>query len=391
MAGSKDIKAVLSRGEIGDHDVEAVLPASPLQVYMMSAWQNRNGSIFFPAFSYSLGMSLKEQEIHSAWSRVTAATPILRTGLLATGVRTIPLIQVVLRPESVHGTPLVQLEVDDHKDHCIIRLKIHHALYDAFSLTSVIARFASELQMEAVEMHSSDIWSRYMCSTVTTLRQLELSKFWTRYLQGSQVSMPLPNTLGAQDEQISLFQAKALPSIGFLREISIKNALTIQSLFFSAYAKVLAAQSSQTDIVFGVYLANRTAMPDLPPSYPTLNLVPLRVDVSDSQDLVSIASQVQRDLLEIGTEGRADAGLWEIAWWTNVKVTSFVNFLSIPDAESEGILKPLSVGDVSAGKLLSNTNRQWLNTNAVLADYPVSQIVLAMKASNANEVACNGY
>lgn len=392
MADSEDTKAVLSRAEISDQDVEAVLPASPLQVYMMSVWQNRNGSIFFPTFSYSLDMALTTQEIQSAWSRVTAATPILRTCLLATGVRMVPLIQAVLRPGSVHGTPLVQLEVDERRSQCIVKVKIHHAIYDAFSITSVIDRFESELKMEHVGLQSLDLWRGYACSLATTLRKLQLSKFWMRYLKGCPVTVPQSYTLGARDDQISSFKVNALPTIGFMRDTALKNGLTIQSLFFSAYAKVLAAQSSQSCVVFGVYLANRAAMIDLPSSYPTLNLVPLRVDIQENEDVVAIASRVQRDLLEIGSEGRADAGLWEISWWTTVKVSSFVNFLSITEPESEGLLKLVPAGDEAPGEPLSSTAEQWLDTNAVLGDYPVSKMINIRDLNlNTNKIARNGH
>lgn len=391
MAESEEIKAALSRGEIGDRDIEAVLPASPLQVYMISVWQNRHGSIFFPTFSYGLSMALTKQEVQSAWNRVVAATPILRTCLLATGVRMMPLIQAVLKPDSVHGTPLVQLEVDDRQSQCVVKVKIHHAIYDAFSITSIIDRFESELKMEHVELQTLDLWRSYVCSMATTLRKLQLSKFWMRYLKDIPAAAPHPYTPGARDEQISSFKAKALSSVGFLRKIALKNGLTVQSLFFSAYAKVLAAQSSQSCVVFGVYLANRAAMVDLPSSYPTLNLVPLRVHISDSEDLVAVAGRVQHDLLQIGSEGRADAGLWEIAWWANVKVSSFVNFLSIPDTESEGLLKLLPAGDESPGEPVSSTARQWLDTNTVLGDYPVSRTTPGLDVSNFNKLARNGY
>jgi len=174
-----------------------------------------------------------------------------------------------------------------------------------------------------------------------------------------------------------------------LRQHASRHGLSVQSLFLAAYAKVLLSRECAHDlvgddavgaggataaaatnhphghgslpspppVVFGIYIANRSGSHDnddgsngFPASYPRLNLVPLRVDAGGGRPLEDVAAAIQRDLGEINSGGRADVGLWEVDAWTGVRVSSFVNFLSLPDEDggpSPVVLRPVEQGLVS--------------------------------------------
>ena len=92
-------------------------------------------------------------------------------------------------------------------------------------------------------------------------------------------------------------------------------------------------------VVFGIYLGNRSGgldEADVAQTFPRLNLVPLKAVIPPSGSVVDLASAIQRDIGEIGSQGRADVGLWEIHEWTGLRMTSFVNFITLPDSDVHG-------------------------------------------------------
>jgi aryl carrier-like protein len=140
--------------------VEDVLPASPMQVHMLSVWQNTQGAVFYPCFTYSLSGQADINTLGKAWKALLDETPILRTVFVATGSRATPILQVVVRPSALapsrfspDGTawtsktsstlsqPYCSLHATRSGGHSwTLRLKIHHALYDAVSLPAIMDR-----------------------------------------------------------------------------------------------------------------------------------------------------------------------------------------------------------------------------------------------------------
>ncbi|OTA03002.1 hypothetical protein A9Z42_0034380 [Trichoderma parareesei] len=252
-AKDMDVVNLLASVGISEGDVEMVLPALPMQVYMISAWQNAEGHVFYPQFRFRVEGHVSVEQIQSAWQSLVAQTPILRTIFLATDSSQQPIVQAILKSDyrcagdSTTTKPMVRFDAVKRDDnHIEMRLKIHHALYDG-------------------------------------------------------------------------------------------------ALLFAAYAKILASDEhtgvehndGSKTVVFGIYLANR-ADEALPLTFPTLNLVPLRVCLASNDEILDIAEAIQKDIHLIASEGRADVGLWEIAAWTGVKVTVFFNFLTLPDSSIGG-------------------------------------------------------
>lgn len=349
-------------------DVELVLPALPMQVYMLSAWQNEQGSVFFPDFQYAINWASRTvEQAHTAWDTLVAQTPILRTCFIATRSTETPFIQVTLRRERVDGDnpalrPLVHFEAaieeDDEQRRLLIRLRIHHALYDGVSLPEIMRRFATLLVdgRDAHVAHNRDIiqraWGQHVIRPTEQNARRVRKAFWLEYLRGYRPMIPneAPPTV-EKTGRVSYLKRCALDATR-LRRVAAQNGVSIQALFFAAYSRALIAERREasslldedvdevgkkkeeeddSSVVFGIYLANRAGNESLPLTYPTLNLVPLRVrsPASSHASLIEVAKGIQQDIHAISSQGRADVGLWEVAAWTGVKITSFVNFLTL--------------------------------------------------------------
>jgi aryl carrier-like protein len=380
-----DVDKLLVNNQISRSEIASVLPALPMQVYMMSAWQNSNGAVFFPEFCYRIDGKVDVRSIQEAWDWVVAQSPILRSAVIGTGFAEVPMLQVILKPGK--QSPLVQFQVtgDRHTDLHAVHIRLHHALYDGVSLPGILQKFASRLNGSSEGGRPEDdlqSWGTFVVEptlqSATNLRR----QFWTDYLHGCKPSSTLEDRSGEGlgTPRVSYLRKSALPTTSQLRKASTRNGISIQSLFIAAYGKVLAGSHSAAgqdgSVVFGVYLANRhdTALAD---TYPTLNLVPLRVRSAGARSLCESAAAVQDDLDRIGSRGRADVGLWEVAAWTGVKVASFVNFLTLPDAGSEATADldvKLVPAHSTAGPVDTSLVQQWTqqNDNVVQDAFPVS-------------------
>ncbi|KAK7942390.1 gramicidin S synthetase 1 [Apiospora aurea] len=257
-----------------------------------------------------------------------------------------------------------------------LTLKLHHALYDGISLPIIMRKLRSLCSRDEAPTDNTDVskssWDglamrHYVDSVVT-----ERKSFWSKYLEGvaarsrerSNINgSAIPSSTASPPiTRTSVFRPAALAGARELRTAASRGGVSPQALFLAAYATVLTAENPAVaptetaaensparerddraaldDVVFGVYLANRASYSnDLETApCPTLSIVPLRVRI-ESQDagIVSVASQIQKDLAEISRFENASVGLWEIERWTQggLKMDSFVNFLSLPQDEGK--------------------------------------------------------
>ncbi|OAA59688.1 non-ribosomal peptide synthetase [Niveomyces insectorum RCEF 264] len=387
-------------GGINPALVEFVLPATAMQVHMVSAWQNTNGQIFFPEFRYCLKGMRFRRSVFLVWRQLVAEFPILRTTLLATASKTVPLLQVVVKAPSTaaeecfEDKPWAALAAPAKSFAFLsvlrgtdsgsfsLALKVHHALYDAISLQAILERFrclcgqavlTAPIAVPAVHEQpapSVASWTQLLAKQTATSTRQHHQRFWTDYFQATEqgniagfavspsVSLDTPQT-----SRVSCFQPAALPDTTFLREGCAKHGIGLQSLLIAAYAKILSQkwqavvsteENNDRAVAFGVYLANRQEEADGDAgngltAYPTLCLVPLRVSSPTQGNLLDIAKRIQDDIHAISTPASPScpapltAGLWEVKEWTGVCVNSFVNFL-LPDRDVTETKPPDSGG-----------------------------------------------
>lgn len=419
ISADVELPAVLRQLGVDKSAVEQVLPASPMQVHMLSVWQNTGGEVFYPEFRYSLRGSIDITAINAAWNALVAETPVLRTVFASTSSRSVPIVQVVLHPSSLGpsrasvdsdtwdskeetGTPSQpyhRLRAEkDGEDGWRLRLNIHHALYDAVSLPAIMERFAAlcggDRSSEAASPAFS--WRAVLAPYLSEHNRAARKRFWTEYLAGA----PAPSLCLENQQQesacgksrVGLVKPAAVQGVSGLVELCKKKGISLQALFFSAYAEFVASLAAERagkrpeSVVFGVYLANRTEVNEPGARfYPFLRLVPIRVLLREGWSVVDAAVEVQRDIHAVSSAVNVEVGLWEIKDWTGITVDSFVNFLqaSAPvDGAEQGNVRLEVLEDV---EILSGESREMtsekadgetlytgIDNNPVRDAYPVS-------------------
>lgn len=353
-------------GQFGyeEQRVEQVLPATAGQVYMLGAWQATDGQLFYGEFEYVTTVSTTVDSIKQAWQKLVANNAVLRTVFVATQDDEIPFLQLVLRdapasfvdldndgtPSSAVKQPFVRLSVQKADDSFKLRLKIHHAMYDAVSLSLLSQELGSHLQDSAATQKSSVKFADFIAPSLDAAAKTARKTFWTDYLQGVQhpqlESDPSPSA-----RHIEVYDPRAMSDMPKFEHGLRKQGLSLQSVFFAAYARAYSYNTDPTaeDVIIGIYLANRSHLEDVSNlTAPTLNLVPLRVRSPTKTSLAELAKQIQKDLQLIGTLENSSVGMWEIEAWTGVTVDTFVNFVKVPDNDDDATRKQAVVMDEEA-------------------------------------------
>ncbi|KAI1451502.1 hypothetical protein F4805DRAFT_463728 [Annulohypoxylon moriforme] len=361
--GLAKMETLLTSVGVGRDEVESVLPALPIQVHMLSTWQNTDGLLFFPRFKYIISGQVNYEMVANAWSKLVAENPILRTRFVATGSVEIPFIQVITKSKHIHSAqqilqnpargqwtyedaaaPFISIRVDkSHMDGACLYLHIHHALYDGISLAATVSRFSElcgNISTPSPEPHYTR-WYDFVSNHYTPEVRQRRQEFWLSYLQSlNSKHLPAlqgPATIDQKPQQVRQLRHNAINSVSNLKTKCSIHGITLQALFFAVYSKTLAglhrspeSSNPDHDVVFGIYLANRTSLSGLEEAtFPTLSIVPLVVRDPLTRSAVELAVDIQKDILEIGKFENVSVGLWEIYEWTGVRIETSVNFLPV--------------------------------------------------------------
>jgi amino acid adenylation domain-containing protein len=340
--------------------IEQILPATAGQVYMLGAWQANNGHLFFGEFEYVTTVSTTMDHIKQAWQKLVAGNAVLRTVFVATQDNKMPFLQLVLRDahasfldldnEERSSTsikqPFVRLTAQKVDETYKLILKIHHALYDAVSLSLLSQELGGYLQGSAVVQQSPIRFADFIAQPLSMVES-NAKTFWADYLQSVQHPQ-LESDASSSGRHIEVYDPRAMSDMPSFENKLRKQGLSLQSVFFAAYARAYSYNTDPTaeDVIIGIYLANRSQLEDLSSlTAPTLNLVPLRIRSPTRTSLAEIAKQIQKDLQTISTPENSSVGLWEIEAWTGVTVDTFVNFVKVPDNDDDAAGKQAIVMD----------------------------------------------
>ncbi|RYC65459.1 hypothetical protein CHU98_g767 [Xylaria longipes] len=363
----KDIRTLIQRVGLDTDSSETILPALPMQVHMLSVWQNSGGVTFFPKFTFKVSGSINLAVVVKSWVTLVEEVAMLRTHLINTNSLNPPFLQVILESKfaSSHAksvatafngqwefvyaaTPFAVVQIlSGAPGEANLNFYIHHALYDGISLPIILNRFAklcSSPAPLAASVHTAP-WYGFALKHLASPIQTQRESFWTSYLGGGAVSRlyDIHKTPEAtQGRRINDFRSTAINNVARLRLRGSAHGVSIQALLFAAFSRVfmkLRRQDKQSndnvDCIFGVYLANRSAYPGVEEApFPTLSILPLRVKDPLSRSITAVAADIQKDITEITKFQNSSVSLWEIQKWTGMCIDTFVNILSLPSDSS---------------------------------------------------------
>ncbi|EPS36910.1 hypothetical protein H072_9546 [Dactylellina haptotyla CBS 200.50] len=341
---------LVSLARLRREDVEDISTATAGQTFLIKAWESSQGRIFLPTFLFKAAESLRSPRLKRSMEKIISSNPILRTTFISEGDEVYQVVHKSAAPsfrstyfdselvakhhlEDINkeeqartydmSIPSVRVHLVSARKESYIFLTLHHALYDAFTLPTLLSQLSDIYQNEDANLPTPT-------KPIVTSSKPEMEQFWTKYFtNASSTLLPQQATLNIT-ERVELYQEKHVPDSSKIDATCRKHGISLHSLSIACFAQVLSGIVKNENPVFGVYLSNRHLADDstgAPQTTPTLNMVPLMVKNASSSSLLILAKQVQEDMLEISMGDAASTNLLDIHKWAGIRIDSFVNFL----------------------------------------------------------------
>jgi hypothetical protein len=295
--------------------IDDIYPATPLQEGLMALSVKQPGA-YVAQHVFRLQPNLDISRFKAAWEGAAAMNPILRTRIISRNG--LGMSQVVLKnpveweinrtdgldkyiQDSVlgvqFGSPLIRFcLVEDMNGAHFFHWTIHHALYDAWSLSIIFKTvervYSGEPILPPVGFNS---FIKYLSNTNKDVNAN--ANFWETYLSGANPaffpSVPSAAYLAITDQswrqRIPLSRSKRSSNI------------TTATLLRVAWAVIVSQYSNSDDVVFGAILTGRSAgvtgISDI--VGPTITAVPVRLKISKEQKVMDFLQSTQKEATEM--------------------------------------------------------------------------------------------
>ena len=308
-------------------DIEDVFPCTPLQEGLLALTTKHPGD-YVARYAFRLLPTTNVQRLRSAWIRVVAANPILRTRII--DIPTPGLVQVIMKHSTMQacqatnmtlaeylaldrsaltglGSPLVRSAVlqESHADAEPSRgffvWTVHHAVYDGWSKTIL-------LQQLAKAYHSAHDPSKGLPSVVPPQFQAfvkhikavsedELISFWFTQFEDLEAE-PFP-LLPSPDYQPRSNEVRTLAFDGL--QWPSHAGVTPTVVLRAAWSILISKYTNAKDTLFGVTVSGRqTAFHGVEQlTGPTIATVPLRVILDPAMSVQGMLLQIQQQAVSM--------------------------------------------------------------------------------------------
>ncbi|KAJ5088104.1 hypothetical protein N7456_011720 [Penicillium angulare] len=348
-----------SYGVPTDH-IQTASPTTAGQTYFL-AMHSLNPEVFYPQFFYFSPKKLSKDILNYAWSFLISQTPILRTAFIPTENLRLPYIQAVFKyvhnPVRWHedldtqvtianierkfGSVPVELHACQTNQGTALTLKIHHALYDAISLPSMMDELSQicdkgQFELKARPRDISQLVAIQHVRSPENVRR----QFWQTYLDGISIREREKQPVGEFGAIQQHYRPGLVSNMSCAETAAKLQGLSIQSIFLAMYSRVhVQTFGNAEELVVGLYLANRSYVTEGLSELvaPTVNIVPLRLDNNisgDRESLFAAAKKIQNDINLVNMIEHAGVSLVEIGEWTGVRINTCINFLRLPEMET---------------------------------------------------------
>jgi hypothetical protein len=327
-----------------EHLIKYIIPVLPGQRSHLELWLH-NGKRFFEApWAYRLPDTFDQEQLAACWSELVKAHDVLRT-TFATGTTSMELYQVTLSEDwsarsrfialedasktveeliaehvsqenakaSDLKEPPVRLSFLEAADGKAVVLRLHHALYDAWSIKMIEQDLDDLLNGGKIQEARQSL--EQVIQSIREIRQPDAEKaYWRRHLSGAQETVLGHNAehtvLSAHDPQFKT--SSNIAPQNSTKSLLQKSSSEVSAALILSYARTLRHFTQRTKPTFGLNHASRSlSSPDgmqtldlTSASIPTLSVTPFSIDLeSSTEDLLGF---IQDHLAQLNCFSQAD-------------------------------------------------------------------------------------
>ncbi|TIC92419.1 Nonribosomal peptide synthetase 13 [Colletotrichum higginsianum] len=298
------IPIILEEVGLSRDEIEDIYPATHIQAGLI-ALTAQHSSAYIGSYTWPVRHEVSAAQLKQAWDKVWRMNPVLRTRVLQVpeGV-----FQVVV--ESVCDTPWTMVDdVDDESSLPVeiavdgksplvrfylskeaVRLDIHHALFDEWSLDLLLAQVEKAYAGQPLPHRP---FSPFVQNLLAQEQNVAAEEFWREEFAGLRTERFPPGSssnMSSTAEKIILERSLSLDPTTMT---SAHSKYTLSTTLRLAWAITLSHQTDSPDVVFGATVTGRNA-DNLELTGPTLATLPVRIKVPGDQAIHKALEEAQR-------------------------------------------------------------------------------------------------
>lgn len=309
-----------------DSDVEAVSACLPGQHYHLLTWLKSDRTLAEGTWAFTARRTLDVSRLRVAWRSLRERHPLLRTNFISTAKSEV--VQLVLKPAAIRSDafqildspstthsgigqtieqeacrrfdlfiPPADLLFIRAKDKHYVVMRLHHALYDAWTVPKFIHDLA--LLYEGASLPTAPDSSLMIQTILSSMSARSSRDYWRKSL--------------ADYHKTILYSGGRAPRMGdreyFFERITVhdlhnfedscqRSDVSLSTVILLAFARILARSTGTGNPVFGLYQTGRSCTIDgLEKAYfPCLNVTPFMVRRAETEDDRAHIEEMQNDL-----------------------------------------------------------------------------------------------
>ncbi|KAI9150478.1 Nonribosomal peptide synthase atnA [Paramyrothecium foliicola] len=276
--------------------IQDVYPCSSLQEGLLTMSLQQPGA-YVAENVYELPRNIDIEQFKLAWQKTVDHVDILRSRIVNS--KSLRFYQVVLQPQPIswntattltsamghtssvpgrNGGALAQYTLVQQADANYFVWTVHHALYDAWSMPTMMKLVEEFYQQEGVSSVVPSVPFANFAKYLADVNVQASNEFWKARFDGASPSHFPPVLTAATDTSASSVTLKhAIP----YSKDSLGMDITIPTIIRAAWALAVGSQTGSDDVVFGETLSGRdiavNGIGDI--LGPTLTTVPVRVQI----------------------------------------------------------------------------------------------------------------
>ncbi|CZR55361.1 related to non-ribosomal peptide synthetase [Phialocephala subalpina] len=319
---------VLARLQHPESSVEQIMPCLAGQVYHLSSWLISGRTFYEPTWALRSRTKLDADALRGAWSSVQQRYAILRTVFVAIGPY--EAYQVVLKPDIIgrygfalsHTSqslvdvvkqevkaayaspstllqPPISLHLIQGKTEDVLLTKLHHSLYDAWTMTSFIGELSDVYGQR--QSSSTPSFPDFIWHTRDALAHLDESTFWKSILANAEPTILSPPTAKPTSspslKQTFVWVRSAVTNLKEKTKICQTSNLALSTVVIQAFARVIGQCTKTSHPTFGFFHTGRSSsFPGTAQMFgPCVNLLPMTISSKGQSDLKT-ALNIQENL-----------------------------------------------------------------------------------------------
>ena len=298
---------IAQRCNIPLDEIEDLYPTSSFQEGLAAVALEDHGGIeqkqkgvYSANIVFRLAKGVDDTRLNQALEVVKSQNPICRTRLVYSSEGTMQVVRrscFTQKSQDQEAEDLFRywIQKDKRKDGMRLVLSIHHALYDAWTMS----RLLEDVNHNYAHPDSTRPGLRsyrHFIEYLSTLNPEEASKYWTKQLQDAPLaSFPLLPHIGYRARATEFIDHQAVMNLEYIKATGITAATVVAT----AVALIFSAYCNMDDICYGMTLSGRDE-PNLQDiAGPTLSTVPMCIKIRRDQTVAGLLKEAQETLLNM--------------------------------------------------------------------------------------------